>query len=225
MNCHTPGSSVCWSLLRFTSIESVMLLAISSSVAPFSFCLQSFPASGSFPMSQLFTSMAKVLKLQLQHQSFQWISRVDFFRTDWFDLLAVQWTLKNLLQHHNSKASVLWHSAFFMAQLSHAYMTTGKIIVLTIWTFVGQGMTLFFNMLSRFIITILPRNKRLLISRLQSESTMILEPKKIKSVTASAFFPVCHEMMGLDAMILGFKNVEFKFSFFTLLFHPHQEAP
>ena len=111
-----------------------------------------------------------------------------------------------------------------MVQLSHAYMTTGKIIVLTIWTSVGQGMTLFFNMLSRFVITILPRNKRLLISRLQSQSTMILEPKKIKFVTASAFFPVCHEMMGLDAMILGFLNVEFQLSFFTLLFHPHQEA-
>ena len=141
-------------------------------------------------MSQLFTSMAKVLKLQLQHRSFQWISRVDFFRTDWFDLLAIQRTLKSLLQNHSLKTSVLWHSAFFMAQLSHAYMTTGKITVLTIWTFVGQVMTLLFNILSRFVITFLSRNKCLLISWLQSLSTMILEPKKIKSVTDSAFFPL-----------------------------------
>ena len=107
------------------------------------------------------------------------------FRIDWFDLLAVQGTLKSLLQHHNSKASILCHSAFFMIQLSHPYMTTGKTIALTIPTFVGKVMSLFFNMLSRFVVAFLPRGKRLLISWLQSPSIVILEPKKIKSVTVS----------------------------------------
>ena len=104
---------------------------------------------------------------------------------DWLDLLAVQGTLKSLLQHHSSKASILWHSAFFMIQLSHPYMTTGKTIALTILTFVGKVMSLLFNMLSRFVIAFLPRGKRLLISWLQSPSIVILELKKIKSVTVS----------------------------------------
>ena len=107
------------------------------------------------------------------------------FRIDWFDLLAVQGTLKSLLQHHSSKASVLQHSAFFMVQLSHPYMPTGKTIALTIWTFVGKVMSLLFNMLSRFIMAFLPRSKRLLISWLQLPSAVILEPKKIKSVIVS----------------------------------------
>ena len=107
---------------------------------------------------------------------------------DWFDLLAVQGTLKSLLQHHSSKASILQHSAFFMVQLSHPYMTTGKIISLTRWTFVSKTMSLFLNMLSRLIIAFLPRNKHLLISWLQSPSVVILEPKKIKSLTVSIVF-------------------------------------
>ena len=100
--------------------------AISSSVIPFFSCLQSFPASGSLPMGQFFHQVAKVMELQLQHQSFQWIFRADFFRIDWFDILAIQGTLKSLLQHHSSKASILWCSAFFMGHLSHPYLTTGK---------------------------------------------------------------------------------------------------
>ena len=104
------------------------------------------------------------------------------------DLLAVQGTLNSLLQHHSSKASILQHSAFFMVQLSHPYMTTGKTIALTIWTFVGKVMSLLFNMLSRFVIAFLLRSKHLLISRLQSQSVLILEPKKIKSATASTVF-------------------------------------
>uniref|UniRef100_A0AC11D470 Uncharacterized protein n=1 Tax=Ovis aries TaxID=9940 RepID=A0AC11D470_SHEEP len=100
---------------------------------------------------------------------------------DWLDLFEVQGTLKSLLQHHSSKASILWHSAFFTVQLSHPYMTTGKTIALTRWTFVGKVMSLLFNMLSRLVITFLPRNKRLLISWLQSPSAVILEPPKIKS--------------------------------------------
>ena len=100
------------------------------------------------------------------------------FRIDWFDLLAVQGTLKSLLQHHSSKPSILWHSAFFMVQFSHPYMSTGKTIALTIWTFADKLMSLLFNMLSRFVIAFLPRNKRLLISWWQLPSTVILEPKK-----------------------------------------------
>ena len=127
------------------------------------------------------------------------------------DLLAVQGTLKGLFQHHSSKASILQHSAFFMVQPSHPYMTTGKTIVLTIRNFVGKEMSLFFfNMLSRLVIAFLPRSKRLLISWLQSPSSVILEPKKIKSVTVFIVSPsVCHEVMGLDAMIFIFLNVEF----------------
>ena len=109
------------------------------------------------------------------------------FRIDWFDLLAVQGALKSLLQHHNSKASIFQHSAFFMIQLSHPYMTTGKTIALTRRTFVGKAIPLLFNMLSRLAIAVLPRSKRLLISWLQSPSAVILEPKKIKSVTVSIF--------------------------------------
>ena len=107
------------------------------------------------------------------------------FRIDWFDLLAVQGTLKSLLQHHSSKESILQHLAFFIVQLSHPYMTTGKSIGLTRRTFVGKVMSLLFNMLSRLVITFLPRSKRLLISWLQSPSAVLLEPKKIKSITVS----------------------------------------
>ena len=118
------------------------------------------------------------------------------------DLLAVQRTLKSLLQHRSSKASVLRWSAFFIVQLSHPYMTIGKTISLTIWTFVDKVIFLLFNTLSRFVIIFLPRSKRLLISWLQSLSTVIFEPKKIKSVTVSTFSPsICHEVMGPDAMI------------------------
>ena len=125
--------------------------------------------------------------------------------TDWFDLLADQWTLKSLLQHHSSKASILWHSAFFSVQLSHPYMTTGKTIALTRWTFVGKLMSLLFNMLSRWVIAFLPRSKHHLISWLQSPSTVILEPKKIKSVTVSIVSPsISHKVMGPEDMILVF---------------------
>ena len=124
--------------------------AISSSVVPFSSWPQSPPASESFPMSQIFAWGAKVLEFQLQHYSFQRTPRT--FRMDWLDLLAVQGTLKSLLQYHSSKASILQHSAFFTVQLSHPYMTTGKTIALTRWTFVGKVMCLLFNMLSRLVV-------------------------------------------------------------------------
>ena len=122
--------------------------------------------------------VAKVLKFQLQHQSFQWIFRTDSFRMDWLDLHAVQETLKSLLQHQSSKAPILWCSAFFIVQLSHPYMTTGKTIALTRWTFIGKVMSLLVNMLSRLVITFLPRSMHLFISWLQSPSAVILEPQK-----------------------------------------------
>ena len=127
------------------------------------------------------------------------------FRMNWLDLLVVQGTLKSIFQHNTSKASVLWCSAFFIVQLSHPYMTTGKIIALTTQTVAGKVMSLLFNMLSRLIITFLPKSKCLLISWLQSPSAVILEPPKIKSATASTLFPsICQEVMGPDAMILVF---------------------
>ena len=137
------------------------------------------------------------------------ISGLISFRMDWLDLLAVQGTLKCLLQHHSSKASILRHSAFFTVQCSHPYMTTGKTIALTRWNFIGKIMSLLFNMLSRLVITFLPRSKHLLISWLQSLSAVILEPKRIKSDTVSTVSPsISHEVMGPDAMIFIFLNVE-----------------
>ena len=129
------------------------------------------------------------------------------FRMDWLDLLAVQLTLKSLLQHHSSKASILLCSAFFTDQLSYPYMTTEKTIALTSQTFVDKVISLLFSMLSRLVITFLPRSKHLLISRLQSPSAVILEPPKIKSATVSTVSPsICHEVMGLDTMILAQVN-------------------
>ena len=127
------------------------------------------------------------------------------FKMDWLDLLAVQGTLKNLLQHHSSKASILWCLVFFIVQLSHPYMMTGKTIALIRWTFVGKLMSLLFNMLSRLVIAFLSRSKHLLISWLQSPSAVIVEPKKIKSVTIFIVYPsTCYEVMGPDALILLF---------------------
>ena len=128
------------------------------------------------------------------------------FRMDWLDLLVVQWTLKSILQHHSSEASILWRSAFFIVQLSHPYMTTGKTIGLTSWTFVDKMMSLLFNMLSRLVITFISRSKRLLISWLQSPYAVILEHRKIKPAAVSP--TICHEVMGPDAMDLSFLNVE-----------------
>ena len=138
------------------------------------------------------------------------------FTMDWLDLLAVQGTLKSLLQHHSSKASILRHSAFFTVQLSHPYMTTGKTIALTRWTFVGKVIPLLLNMLSRLVVTFLPRSKHLLISWLQSPSAVILEPPKIKSAIVSPSF--CHGVMGLDVMILVFWMLSFKQTFFFFNF-------
>ena len=136
------------------------------------------------------------------------------FRMDWLDRLAVQGTLKSLLQHHSPKASILRCLAFFIVQLSHPHMTTGKTIALTRRTFVGNVMSLLFNMLSRLTITFLSKIKRLLISCLQSQSAVILEPRKVKSVTVSIVSPsICHEVMGPDAMTLVFWMLSFKPTF------------
>ena len=153
-----------------------MPCTISSSVVPFSSRLQSFPASGSFQMSPFFsTGGQKYWSFSFSIRPFNEYSGLISFRMNCLDLLAVQGTLKSLLQHHSSKASILHHSAFFIVQLSHPYMTTGKTIALTRWTFVGKVMSMLFNMLSRLVKTFLPRSKCLLISWLQSPSTVILE--------------------------------------------------
>ena len=155
---------------------------ISSSVIPFSLP-QSFPASGSFQMSQLFTSGGQSIGVSATASVLPMNIQVWSFRMDWLDLLAVQGTLKSLLQHHSSKPSILWCSVFFIIQLSHPYMAIGKTIALTRRTFVDKVMSLLFNMLSRLVVTFLPRSKRLLISWPQSPSAVILEPRKIKSST------------------------------------------
>ena len=132
-------------------------------------------------------------------------SALIYFRINLLYLLAIQGTLKSLLQHHSSKASVLQHSAFFMVQLSYPYVTTGKTIALTRWTFVGKLVSLLFNMLSRLVIAFLPRSKRLIISWLQSPSAVISEPPKIYCLTVSIVSPsICHEVKGPDAMMLVF---------------------
>ena len=164
-------------------------------------------------LSQWFSSsdqVASVLEFQLQHQSFNEYSGLISFRTDWLDLLAVQWTLESLLQHHRSKASIFRCPAFFIVQLSHPYMTTGKTVALTRWTFVGWIMSLLFNMLSRLVIAFLPRTKCLLIS----PSAVILESKKIKSLTVSIVSPsICYEGMGPYTMMFIFWMLNFKPAF------------
>ena len=146
------------------------------------------------------------------------------FRMDCLDLLAVQGILKNILQHHSSKASIFQCSAFFMVQISYPYMTIGKTIALTRWTFVGKLMSLLFNMLSWFVIAFLPRSKYLLILWLQSPSAVILEPPKIKSPNVSIVSSsICHEVMRPDAMILIFWMLSFKPTF-SLSSHFHQET-
>ena len=206
MNHSTPGLPVPHQLPEFTCIESEMpsshlilcrplllLPLIPPSIRVFSSestLHTRWPAYWSFGLS---------ISPSKEHPG------LVSFRMDWLDLLAVQGTLKSLLQHHRSKASFLWRSAFFTVQLSHPYMTTGKTIALTRRTFVGKVISLLLNMLSRLVITFLPRSKRLIISWLQSPSAVILEPKNIKSDTVSTVSPsICHEVMGPDAMILVF---------------------
>ena len=163
MDCNMPGLPVHYQLLEFTQTH---VHWVSDAIQPSHPLLSPSPLAFNFSQHQgLFQSVssshqvAKILELQLQHQSFQWTFRTDFFRMDWLDLLEVQVTLKNLLQHHSSKASILLCSAFFIVQLSHSYVTTEKSIALARWTFVGKVMSLLFNMLSKLVITLLPRSK------------------------------------------------------------------
>ena len=183
------------SSLKRMSIESVMPSSHVILYVPFSSCPQSFPTSGSFQMSQSFWSFSFNVSPSNEHPG------LFSFRMDWLDLLAVRVTFKSLLLHHRSKASILQRSAFFIVHFSHPYMTTGKTIASTRWTFADKVMSLLFNKLSRLVITFFPRSKRLLISWLKSASAVILEPPKIKSATVSP--SICHEVMGPDAMILS----------------------
>ena len=158
--------------------------------------------------------VAKVLEFQLQHSPSNEQPGLISFRMDWLNLLAVPGTLKSLLQHHSSKASILRRSAFFIVQLSHPYMTTGKTMALTRWTFVDKVVSLLFNMLSRLVITFLPRSKCLLISWLQSPSAVILEPPKNKVWHCFHCFPIYLPWSdGTDAMILVFWMLSFKPTF------------
>ena len=199
IDCSMPGFPVHHQLPKFAQTH---VHRVSDAIQP-SYPLSS-PSPPALNLSQhqgLFkwvSSSHQVAKvLELQHQSFQWLISL---RIDWFGLLAVQGTLKSLLPHHSSKASVLWHSAFFIVQLLHPYMTTGKTIALTRQTFVGRVMSLLFNMLSRLVTAFLPRSKCLLISWLQSPSEVILEPKKINSVTKFPLFPYLFALKWWDWM-------------------------
>ena len=209
IDCSMPGPlsiTNSWSLLKLMFIELVMasnhLILCHSLLLPPSI----------FHSIRVFSNESVLHIRWSKYWSFSFnispsneYSGLISLRMDWLDLLAVQGTLKSLFQHHSSKASILQCSAFFIVQLSHSYMTTGKTIALTRLTFVGKVMFLLFNMLSRLVIAFLPRSKRLLILWLQSPSAVLLEPPKIKSLTVCIVSPsICHEVMGPDAMILVF---------------------
>ena len=167
-----------WSWLKLMSTESVMSPSRLILCCPLLLLLSIFPSIGVFSNElALCIRWPKYWSFSFSISPSNEYSGLISFRIDWFDLLAVQGTVKSLLQHHRSKASIHWHSAFFKGQLSHLYMTTGKTIALTRWTFVGKVMSLLFNMLSSFVIAFLPRSKHLLLSWLQSLSTVIWEPQ------------------------------------------------
>ena len=188
---------------------------ISTSIDPFSSCPQSFPASGSPAVNlALRIRWPKDWNFSISISPFSADSGLISFRIDWFDLLAVQRTLKSLLQHHGLKASILWRSAFCMVQLPHLNITTGKTIALTIQISVGKVMSLLLIMLFRLVIAFLPRSKCLLISGLQSPSAVILETEKINSLTVSVVSSsICHEGMGHDVMILVFWMLSLNITF------------
>ena len=232
----TPQTAALQASLSITNSQSLLKLMSTESVIPSNYLIPCRPLllpSSIFPSIRVFSNESVLPIRWPKYWSFSFSispsnehSGLIAFRIDWFNL-AVQGTLKSLILHRSSKASILWCSAFFMVQLSHPYMTTGNTIALTIWTFVGKVMSWLFNTLSRFVTAFHPRSKHLLISKLQSPSTVILESKKRKSVTASIFSPsICHKVMGPDAIILVFWMLSFKISLslssFTLinrLFH------
>ena len=205
MDCSTPGLLVInnsQSLLKFMSIALVMLSNHLILCHPLPLQPSTFPGIRVFSNeSVLHIRWPKYWSFSFSISPSSEYSELISFRMDWFDLLAVQRTHKSLLQHYSSEASILWCLAFFVVQLSHPYVTTGKTIALTRQTFVDKVISLLFNMLSRLVIAFLPRSKCLLISWLRSPSAVILEPKKIKSLTVSIVSPsICHEVRGPDAM-------------------------
>ena len=197
MDCSMPGLPVHHQLPEFT--QTHVHPTVSSSVLPFWSHLQSFPASGSFPKSQFLASGGQSIGVSASASVLPMNSELISFRMNWLDLLAVQEILKSLLQHHSSKASILWRSAFFIVQLSHPYMTTGKTIAFTRWTFADKVMSLLFNILFTLVIAFLPRSKRLLTSWLQSPSAVILDPQK-ESLSLFPLFPHLFAMKWWDWM-------------------------
>ena len=211
----TPWTAACRASLFFTISWSLPKLMSIESVMPSNHLILCRPLlflPSIFPSIRVFSNELALCIKWLKYWSFSFsispsneYSEMISFRMEWFDLFAVQETLKSLLQHHSSKTLILWCSAFFMVQLSHPYMTTGKIIALTIWTFVSKVMSVLFNTLSRFVIAFLPRSKHILILRLQSQSSLILEPKKMKYHIIFTFsLSVCHEVIQPDIMITVF---------------------
>ena len=208
----TPGTAAYQASLSFTpSLFKFMPIELVMPSNHLILCLFLLLLPPIFPSIRVFSNELALHMRWPKNWSFSFsiISSNEYsglipFMIYWFDLLAIQGTLKNLLQHHSSKASIFWHSTFFMVQLSHPYMTTGKTIALTIWTFVSAFLICFLG----FFIAFLPRSKHLLISRMQSPSMVILELKKIKSVTASTFYPLPYSD-GTRCHDLSFLNVEF----------------
>ena len=201
MDCSTPGLPA--------QVAQTHVRRVGDAIQPSILCRPLLLLPSIFPSIRVFSNESVLCIRWPKYWSFSFnispsneYSGLISFRMDWLHLLAVLGTLESLLQHHSSKASILRCSAFFIFQLSHPYVTIGKTIALTRWTFVGKIMSLLFNMPSRLVIAFLPRTKRLLISWLQSPSTVILEPRKIKSATVSP--SICHEVMGPDAMIFIF---------------------
>ena len=223
----TPWTATHQASLSITISQSLLKLMSIESVVPsnhFILCHPLLFLPSIFPSIRVFSNESTLHIRWPKYWSFSFsispsneYSLLISFNIDWFDLLAVQGTLKSLLQHHNSKISILWCSAFFMVQLLHLHMTTGKTIAQTIWPFIIKVMSLLFNMLSRFVIAFLPRSKCLWISWLQALAAVILEPKKIKSVTVSFILIYLHEVMGLNAMILVFWMLSCKPAFHSPL--------
>ena len=206
MNCSMPGLPLHQQLPEFTQTH---VHRVSDAIQPPHPLSSPFPPAPNPRSIRVFPNESALRIRWPKYWSFSFsispsneYSGLISFRMDWLDLLAVQGTLKSLLQHHSSKASILQCSAFFIVQLSYPYMTTGKTIAFTRQTFAGKVMSLLFNMLSRLVITFLPRSKSLLVSWLQSRSAVILEPMERKSLTVSP--SICNEVMGPDAMILVF---------------------
>ena len=230
----TPWTAARQASLSITNSQSFLKLLSIESVMPsnhFILCCPLLLQPPIFTSIRVFSSESVLCIRWPKYWSFSYgispsneYSGLISFRMDWLDLLAVQGTLKGLLQHHSSKASILWQSTFFIVQLSHPYMTTGKALALTKRTYVGKVMSVLFNVPSRLVIAFLPRSKCLLISWLQSPSAVILGPKKIMSVTVLIVsLSICHEVMWLNAMIFVFWMLSFKPAF-SLFFHFHQEA-